>query len=266
MTTANSSSLSIPGLIADKLCTMFYCIDPRLHLHEKAEDVPDYVGGAVPMFIALILLEAIAIIAMGRRQHLLNLKESLCSISLGLMQLAVEGAGFTHMLKSMYPWAYDNLRVCTVPHDSALCWVALFLGVDLCYYWMHRCSHELHCGWVGHSVHHSGEYYNLATALRQVESRAAAGQSPASRARVFIGCPTSLGRAFGPRKVAPTALSSVVFRTHAGNPTLGRRVAFLLEAFRWAILSCGLCHAPSLEPNVSRCFPSVAQNHVERLG
>ena len=178
MTTANSSSLSIPGLIADKLCTMFYCIDPRLHLHEKAEDVPDYVGGAVPMFIALILLEAIAIIAMGRRQHLLNLKESLCSISLGLMQLAVEGAGFTHMLKSMYPWAYDNLRVCTVPHDSALCWVALFLGVDLCYYGMHRCSHELHCGWVGHSVHHSGH----TQWAHSLHCRPATGYSEAKRA------------------------------------------------------------------------------------
>jgi len=167
MIPANSSSLSTAGLVADRLCTMFYCVDPTLHLHEKAEDVPDYVGGAVPMFIALIVLEAIAITVMGRRQHLFNLKESLCSISLGLLQLAIEGAGFTFMLKNMYPWVYDNLRLSTVPYDSALCWAALVLGVDVCYYWMHRCSHEFHYGWVGHSVHHSGEYYNLATALRQ---------------------------------------------------------------------------------------------------
>lgn len=32
---------------------------------------------------------------------------------------------------------------------------------------MHRTAHEYHTLWMGHSVHHSGEYYNLATALRQ---------------------------------------------------------------------------------------------------
>jgi hypothetical protein len=41
------------------------------------------------------------------------------------------------------------------------------MGVDLSYYWMHRTAHEYHILWIGHSVHHSGEYYNLATALRQ---------------------------------------------------------------------------------------------------
>ena len=67
----------------------------------------------------------------------------------------------------MYPFLYDHFRLCTVPYDSLLCWVLLFVGVDVCYYWMHRFSHEFHVGWLGHSVHHSGEYYNLATALRQ---------------------------------------------------------------------------------------------------
>jgi len=32
---------------------------------------------------------------------------------------------------------------------------------------MHRYSHEYHILWTAHSVHHSGEDYNLATALRQ---------------------------------------------------------------------------------------------------
>ncbi|CAK9043728.1 unnamed protein product [Durusdinium trenchii] len=41
------------------------------------------------------------------------------------------------------------------------------MGVDLAYYWAHRTLHGLHVGWAAHSVHHSGEDYNLATALRQ---------------------------------------------------------------------------------------------------
>ena len=63
--------------------------------------------------------------------------------------------------------AAAHLRLWTVPHDTALCWLALFLGVDLCYYALHRFCHESHFAWWGHSVHHSGEVYNVATALRQ---------------------------------------------------------------------------------------------------
>ena len=40
------------------------------------------------------------------------------------------------------------------------------MGVDLAYYWAHRCLHVYHLGWAAHSVHHSGEDYNLPTALR----------------------------------------------------------------------------------------------------
>ena len=46
-------------------------------------------------------------------------------------------------------------------------WVAYLLVVDLGYYWFHRLAHEWHIIWASHSVHHSGQYYNLATALRQ---------------------------------------------------------------------------------------------------
>ena len=42
------------------------------------------------------------------------------------------------------------------------------LGYDCGYYWFHRIVHEYHFLWaLGHSVHHSGEDYNLACALRQ---------------------------------------------------------------------------------------------------
>ena len=46
-------------------------------------------------------------------------------------------------------------------------WAAVFVLVDLCYYWSHRLSHEVNLLWAGHVVHHSSEEYNLAVALRQ---------------------------------------------------------------------------------------------------
>jgi hypothetical protein len=49
-------------------------------------------------------------------------------------------------------------------------WVIAFLLYDLSYYWMHRLHHEIKILWATHSVHHHGEDYNLATALRQTST------------------------------------------------------------------------------------------------
>jgi len=54
-----------------------------------------------------------------------------------------------------------------VPGSSAPAWIVCFLGVDFCYYWFHRKSHEMNALWAAHVVHHQSEEYNLSVALRQ---------------------------------------------------------------------------------------------------
>jgi sterol desaturase/sphingolipid hydroxylase (fatty acid hydroxylase superfamily) len=46
-------------------------------------------------------------------------------------------------------------------------WVLLFFLDDLTYYWFHRLNHEVRVLWAGHVNHHSSEYLNYGTALRQ---------------------------------------------------------------------------------------------------
>ena len=46
-------------------------------------------------------------------------------------------------------------------------WLLLFLLDDFTYYWFHRLNHEVRFFWAGHVNHHSSEYMNLGTALRQ---------------------------------------------------------------------------------------------------
>ena len=46
-------------------------------------------------------------------------------------------------------------------------WLALFLMDDFCYYWFHRVHHESRFFWAAHVTHHSSQFYNLSTALRQ---------------------------------------------------------------------------------------------------
>ncbi len=41
------------------------------------------------------------------------------------------------------------------------------VGVDLLYYSYHRIAHRVRLIWATHQAHHSSEYFNFATALRQ---------------------------------------------------------------------------------------------------
>ncbi|NKW61798.1 hypothetical protein GS931_17865 [Rhodococcus hoagii] len=45
-------------------------------------------------------------------------------------------------------------------------WV-LLVGIDLLYYTYHRMAHRIRLIWATHQAHHSSEYFNFATALRQ---------------------------------------------------------------------------------------------------
>jgi len=68
-----------------------------------------------------------------------------------------------------YSLTYNYFRVGTIPVKEypVACFVSLMLLKDMAYYWNHRVLHEYHLLWASHSVHHSGEDYNLSTGLRQ---------------------------------------------------------------------------------------------------
>jgi sterol desaturase/sphingolipid hydroxylase (fatty acid hydroxylase superfamily) len=62
-------------------------------------------------------------------------------------------------------WAYDN-RLMTIGFEW-WAFVLCFLLDDLRFYWGHRLGHRSRWFWAAHVVHHSSEYYNFSTALRQ---------------------------------------------------------------------------------------------------
>lgn len=57
-------------------------------------------------------------------------------------------------------------RLTSIPLDTVWGIAVLFLGVELAYYWMHRCSHEVRWLWASHVVHHTPEQIHLASAFR----------------------------------------------------------------------------------------------------
>jgi len=130
-------------------------------------DKSSIITFAVPVFFVLIIIEYLYGRAKGKNTYRLN--DTFTSIVIGMisryptmLNLGFQSAVFIYISTSL------NMKL--LPTDSVLTWVIAFLLYDLSYYWMHRMHHEIKILWATHSVHHHGEDFNLATALRQTST------------------------------------------------------------------------------------------------
>ena len=123
---------------------------------------------AFPVFIALLLLER-ARIRLAQHAGRTDLRgyfgpDSRASLWMGignvLISAALGGATF-----AFYFWLYGH-RLFDIGTGPGA-WLLLFFAEDFTYYWWHRSSHEVRLLWAAHVNHHSSEYFNYSTALRQ---------------------------------------------------------------------------------------------------
>lgn len=94
------------------------------------------------------------------------LKDARASISMGVISLVFLTA-FKVITFFGFVAVYAYVAPFQLPTDTWWYWVLVILGVDLGYYWHHRFSHRVRIAWAGHQAHHSSEYMNFGTALRQ---------------------------------------------------------------------------------------------------
>jgi sterol desaturase/sphingolipid hydroxylase (fatty acid hydroxylase superfamily) len=140
------------------------------------EQMRDPVLFAIPAFLLLLILEWTAA---RKLQHLEDAddpnrpvsgaylaRDSWASISMGLVSVATTAAwkfvallGYAAIYAYLAPWHLPATRWYT--------WLIAVLGVDLLYYCYHRMAHRVRLVWATHQAHHSSQYFNLATALRQ---------------------------------------------------------------------------------------------------
>ena len=132
-----------------------------------------YITYAIPFFFALIGVEAAVSLAQGRPYYRLHdsISDLACGITDQVVGLFLKTALFGGYLACYGFVTSRGLNLVDVgaygPAGQWAAAIALFLGVDLAYYWFHRIAHEWNAPWAGHVVHHSSERYNLSTALRQ---------------------------------------------------------------------------------------------------
>ncbi len=128
--------------------------------------MPSIIYWAVPVFFILLVLEWLWF-----RRHPdsaakgYETSDTLASLAMGLGNLVTAALWKTVALGLLF-MVYE-VRLFTLPVEAWWSWVLLVLGDDFCYYWFHRFGHRVRLGWAAHVNHHSSQFYNLSTALRQ---------------------------------------------------------------------------------------------------
>lgn len=124
---------------------------------------------AMPFFLLFIGIEVLTIthsdLPEGERPRGYVFRDARTSISMGAGSLAfmlifkLATLVVYVALWQLVPWK--------LPADTWWSWAAMVVLVDLGWYWNHRFAHRVRIAWAGHQAHHSSEYFNFGTALRQ---------------------------------------------------------------------------------------------------
>ena len=95
--------------------------------------------------------------------------DTISSLSAGMTNAIKNVLGLTAVIIG-YKYMFENWSLV----DQEVTWLTYLLaliGLDFATYWYHRLAHNVNIFWNRHVIHHSGEEFNIATALRQSISK-----------------------------------------------------------------------------------------------
>lgn len=119
---------------------------------------------ALPLYLAAVLVEA-----WHAQRHQLGryrLGDTLASFSMLAASAIVELLPRLLALAA-FVYLHEVSPLRDVIGRQWWAWLLLFVLDDFSYYWFHRANHEVRLLWAGHVNHHSSQYLNFGTALRQ---------------------------------------------------------------------------------------------------
>lgn len=119
---------------------------------------------AIPLFLVTMALEAWAL--KGRRDRKgYEICDTRISLAMGVLNVVINAG--TKLVQFAILTCLARLAVWHIEPWTWKSWILGTVAVDFCYYWFHRMSHDVRLLWAAHVNHHSSEYYNFSTALRQ---------------------------------------------------------------------------------------------------
>ncbi|MFV8166765.1 sterol desaturase family protein [Mycobacterium sp. 134] len=126
----------------------------------------DLIMHAVPVFVICLALEAVSFhLSPDDGKAGYEFRDSRTSLAMGIGNVVVN-IGWKLVVVAALAGVY-LLAPFHLSASNPLTWIALFVADDFVYYWYHRTHHTIRVFWASHVVHHSSQYYNLSTALRQ---------------------------------------------------------------------------------------------------
>lgn len=132
-----------------------------------ADPLHEPVLVAIPIFVGCVAVEWLSARALEAHEPgSFEARDSIASLAMGassqLFWLAGKVAGLV-----LYAGIWVYIAPWHLPDNAWYTWAIAILGTDFLYYWYHRAAHRIRLLWATHQAHHSSEYYNFATALRQ---------------------------------------------------------------------------------------------------
>lgn len=121
----------------------------------------------IPGFMVLIIIEAIY--AYYKGDFNFRSMDTISSLSAGMTNILKSVLGLTVIVVS-YEMMFNSIALIQI-ESTWLVYLLTFLALDFANYWYHRLAHSINIFWNRHVIHHSGEDFNLATALRQSMSK-----------------------------------------------------------------------------------------------
>lgn len=118
---------------------------------------------AIPGFVALMLVEMLWS-ARTRRTLGFGHADTIASISMGLGSIIAESL-LAGLVLGIHGWVASHAL--WQIGWAWWAWPICYVGNDFAYYWAHRTGHRVRWFWASHVAHHSSQYYNLSTAVRQ---------------------------------------------------------------------------------------------------
>ncbi|KAI6240941.1 Fatty acid hydroxylase domain-containing protein [Aphelenchoides fujianensis] len=116
-------------------------------------------------WVTLIFLEFV-VLKISQHEDRFALNDTITSFCAGMLSQCFKFGGRTIAI-FLYLFIWNNFRILELPWESPWTWIFCLIFQDLLYYFGHRAVHEAGFFWGLHTIHHSSEYYNLSTALRQ---------------------------------------------------------------------------------------------------
>ncbi|CAI5445271.1 unnamed protein product [Caenorhabditis angaria] len=143
----------------------FYLISPYETSVESINLVPNYNAEVSAWWLVFLAAEFFILFLSGHDDRF-ALNDSITSICAGMLSQCFKFSGRAVAI-FLYVIVWDNWRILELPWDSPWTWILCLFFQDFMYYLGHRAVHEAGFFWGLHTIHHSSEYYNFSTALRQ---------------------------------------------------------------------------------------------------